>query len=454
MSLHLTEPAGLPDGQPLQPLAELALEVARQRGADQAVVNVSQGERTTQRFRHGDIDRLTQNHSQHLAVTLFYGQRSGSVSTTQFSADGIKSAVESASLLARYGDEDPHNGLPEPQHFATRIHDLALFHPDELTADEARDLALRTEQAINLNDPERCSSEGAEITAWRGEFYLANSQGFGAGYPSSSHTLWGHALAKQQDDRQQGFCQDTRRSPLQLISPEEIGRTAAQRAIRQLGAQSLSTRRSPVLFEAPVAHSLIHSLVAALSGGALYRNSSFLGLCAGSTVMATHLSLSEDPFIPGALASGCFDGEGIAGSAREVVRDGVAEGYFLGSYSARQLGLRPTGNAGGAWNLHLHSTQTQPTDDLPSLIRRLHRGLLVTTLLGSGVNPLTGDYSQGIAGFWVEGGEIRYPVAGITIAGNLKTMLQEVVALGADAIIQGNLRCGSLLINDMQIAGQ
>lgn len=449
MSLHENQISDIS----LQPLAEMALDYARQQGAGQSVVTVSQGEHKALRFRHGDIDTLTQNHSQHLAITLFYGQRSSTVSTTQLSPEGIKTAVAAASTLARYGDEDRYAGLPEPHQLATRFDDLALFESSELTAEDARNLALRTEQAIDETAPAVCASEGAEIISWRGTFLLANSLGFCAGYPSSSHTLWGHALARQGEERQQGFWQSTRRSPLKLISPEEIGRKAAERATRQLGAQLLSTRRCPVLFEAPVAHSLVHHLVSAISGGSLSRNSSFLGLCQGQVVTASHLSLREDPYIPGALASGSFDGEGIAGSARDVLHDGTIEGYFLGSYSARRLGLTSTGNAGGAWNLQLRSTQTQATDLLPSLIRRMGRGLLVTSLLGSGFNPLTGDYSQGVAGFWVDNGDIAYPVAGVTIAGNLKTMLREVVALGADNHIQGNLCCGSLLLNEMQIAG-
>lgn len=453
MSPVFTETPVPVGGLPLQPLADMALDYARQHGAGQAVVNVSQGERSTLRFRHGDIDRLTQNHGQHLSVTLLHGQRLGSVSTTQLTPEGIRSAVASASTLARYGDEDADSGLPEPEWLATRFFDLALFNADELSAEETREWVLRTEQAINAVNPALCRSEGAEITSWRGSFVLANSMGFCAGYPSSTHTLWGHALAKQHGDRQQGYWRDTRRSPLLLASPEQTGRTAAERAIRQLGAQSLSTRRCPVLFEAPVAHSLVHHLVSALSGGSLYHNASFLGLCAGESVAAEHLSLREDPFIPGALFSGCFDGEGVAGSEREVIEGGVVNGYFLGSYSARRLGLRSTGNGGRKWNLHLRSSQTQAGDDLPSLVRRMHRGLLVTTLLGSGQNLVTGDYSQGVAGLWVENGEIQYPVAGITIAGNLKTMLRQVAALGADEHSQGNLRCGSLLINEMQVAG-
>ncbi|EPN6935935.1 TldD/PmbA family protein [Klebsiella variicola] len=452
--MSTTAGSGLPDDSPLPPLAELALDAARQQGADRYVINVSQGERTAQRFRRGEIERLTQNRGRHLSVTLFFGQRAGSASTSELTPEGIASAVASASTMARYGDADPWAGLPEPQQLAGDFRGLALFDPEELSAEAARDLALRTERAIEQADPARCVSEGTEIVGWRGEFLLANSHGFFAGYPSSSHTLWGHALAKSAQDRQQGFWQSTRRSPRLLDSPEALGRTAAERALRQLDGGTLTTRRCPVLFEAPVAHSLVHQLVSALSGGALARNASFLGLCAGEAVAATHLSLLEDPFIPGGAASGRFDGEGIAGSARTVLEAGVVNGYFLGSYSARRLGLAPTGNAGGAWNLSLHSAQTRPEDSLAALVRRLHHGLLVTTLLGSGLNPLTGDYSQGVAGFWVENGEIQRPVAGITIAGNLQTMLRGVVALGADVHEQGNLRCGSLLIDDMQVAGQ
>ncbi|WP_312948759.1 metallopeptidase TldD-related protein [Superficieibacter sp.] len=442
-----------PDPARLQRYAAQVLDYARREGADSAVVSVSHAQSRTLRVRHSEIDTLIQNQHQGLSLTLFHGQRAGSVSTSLLTDEALRNAVAAASTLARYGDDDPCSGLPDPRRQATEIVDLALYHPATLSVDDALALARQTEAATDSAHPGRCASEGAEITSWQGEFILANSQGFSAGFPGSSHTLQGHALARDEHGRQQGFWHDAQRSPQRLASPQAIGRTAADRAVAQLGAAPLTTRRCPVLFEAPVAHSLVHHLVGALSGGALYRATSFLGLCAGQRITASHLSLHEDPLIPGGWASGCFDAEGVAGTVREVVNEGVACGYFLSSYSARRLGLQTTGNASGAWNLSLSSSLTRPQDDLPGLIRQMHRGLLVTTLLGNGLNPISGDYSQGVAGLWIENGEIHSPVTGITIAGNLKTLWQRCIALGADTHTRGALSCGSLLIDDMQLAG-
>ncbi|MDX5628200.1 MULTISPECIES: metallopeptidase TldD-related protein [unclassified Brenneria] len=453
-SLHPTPSVDAPQTEALQSAAEQILTLAGAKGATQTAVYVSQGSRRNIKIRNGDIDTLTQNHGRHLSVTVYFGLRSGSVSSTQFSPDALREAVESACTLAKYGDEDPYGGLPDQHRLATDIRDLELYDAEALSVEQALALARRAEQAANETAPGDCHNESAAIASYQGQFILANSSGFCAGYPSSSHTLWSQALARNADQRQRGHWSLTRRAPAQLVQPETIGRIAAERALAQLGAQKLATRRCPVLFEAPAAHSLIHHLVNALSGGSLYRSASFLGLCAGESIIAPHLSLYEDPFIPGAPASACFDAEGVAASARHVIEDGVAQGYFLSSYSARRLGLITTGNAGGACNLSVASSLSRPDDTLPVLLRNMHNGLLVTTLLGQGLNPMTGDYSQGVSGFWVENGEIQYPVEEITIAGNLKTMLRQCVALGADAHTQGYLTCGSLLIAEMQIAGR
>ncbi|PWC26258.1 peptidase U62 [Brenneria nigrifluens] len=453
-SVYKTPAAGAPQSETLTLVAEQALSLAAAKGAGQSSVNVSQGDRRNIRVRNGDLDTLTQNHSQFLSVTVYFGQRSGTVTATQFTSEALQEAVESACMLAKYGDEDPYGGLPDQQRLATDIRDLKLYEPESLTVEQALALALRAEKAADDAQPGRCYSESTEIASQQSEFILANSVGFCAGYPSSFHSLWNQSLARDDTQRRQGYWGMTRRSPAQLGHPEIIGATAAGRALAQLGAQKLSTRRCPVLFEAPVAHSLIHHLVNALSGGALYRASSFLGPCLGESIIAPHLSLHEDPFIPTGLASACFDSEGVAASTRPIIHQGLAKGYFLSSYSARRLGLVTTGNAGGAYNLTVNSSQNQPGDDLPALRRKLHNGLLVTTLLGQGLNPITGDYSQGVSGFWVENGEIQYPVEEITIAGNLKTMLRQCVALGADAHTQGQLTCGSMLIEEMQVAGR
>ncbi|MEQ9902074.1 metallopeptidase TldD-related protein [Pectobacterium punjabense] len=442
-----------PQSGTLQSLAGNVLDLAAAKGASQAVVNVSQGNRRTLRVRKGDMDTLTQNQSQFLSVTVYFGQRSGTVSSTLFSQEALQDAVDAASTLAKYADEDACSGLPDAQYFARDIYDLKLHHNDALTVEQALSLALRAEQAANAAH-EYSYSESTEITSQQGDFILANSAGFYAGYPTSLHTLWSQAIARDNTARQKGFWHTTGRSPAFLAAPETVGHTAAQRAIAQLKARKLSTRRCPVLFEAPVAHSLIHHLVNALSGAALYRSTSFLGQCLGEAITAPHLSLYENPFIPGALASACFDTEGVAAAPRHVIHDGIAQGYFLSSYSARRLGLTTTGHAGGAYNLIVSSSQSHANDDLPTLLHTMQTGLLVTTLLGHGLNPMTGDYSQGVAGFWVENGEIQYPVEEITIAGNLKTLLKQCVALGADIHTQGNLSCGSLLIEEMQIAGQ
>jgi PmbA protein len=328
-----------------------------------------------------------------------------------------------------------------------------LFHPWPIQAPEAIALARRAEASAFAVAPAISNSEGASVTAQHSQFMLANSRGFLGGYPYSRHSLWVAPIAKQGQDMQRDDWYSSERDSARLADPEALGRYAAQRALARLGARKLSTRTCPVLFEAPLATGLLGALVQALSGGALYRRSSFLLDSLGQQVLASHVNLEENPNLRGASGSAPFDEEGVRTQARQVVRRGVIQGYFLSSYSARKLGMKTTGNAGGSHNLRLSSESTAAGDDFAAMLKRMGTGLLVTELMGQGVNYVTGDYSRGASGYWVENGVIAYPVEEVTIAGNLKQMLQQIVAIGSDEIVRGTKKTGSILIESMTLAG-
>lgn len=437
-------------------LAELlseVLKVARQRGASDCAAEVSEGSGLSVSVRKGQVETIEQNRDKGLGVTVYLGQRKGHASTSDFSRKALHDTVQAALDIARYTAEDECAGLPDADVIERAPRDLDLFHPWPIQAQQAIELARRAEAAAFAVAPAISNSEGASVTAQHSQFMLANSRGFLGGYPYSRHSLWVAPIAKQGQDMQRDDWYSSERDSARLADPEVLGRYAAQRALARLGARKLSTRTCPVLFEAPLATGLLGALVQALSGGALYRRSSFLLDSLGQQVLASHVNLEENPNLRGASGSAPFDEEGVRTQARQVVRRGVIQGYFLSSYSARKLGMKTTGNAGGSHNLRLSSESTAAGDDFAAMLKRMGTGLLVTELMGQGVNYVTGDYSRGASGYWVENGVIAYPVEEVTIAGNLKQMLQQIVAIGSDEIVRGTKKTGSILIESMTLAG-
>lgn len=438
-----------------QDLAEQALAAARKAGATDAQVEVSEGQGMSVGVRNGQIEHVEHNRDKSLSITVYAGLRRGHASTSDFSAEAIARTAQAAFDIARYTAEDDCAGLPEVELLAIGDPqpELDLYHPWDLTPQAAARLALRAEKAAFAVDPRIRNSEGASVSAQESHFVLANTRGFCDGYASSSHSLSCAPIAGSGDDMQRDYWWTAECDPADLTAPEAVGRYAAERALSRLNARKLSTRRCPVLFESPLASGLLGSFSHAISGGALYRKSSFLLGSLGQPVWADHIDLIEDPTLPKRRGSAPFDGEGVRTRRRTLVDGGVLQGYLLGTYSARKLGMQTTGNAGGAHNLLLSSRLTHPGDDLRAMLRKLDTGLFAIELIGHGINYVTGDYSRGVMGFWVERGEIRYPVQEITIAGNLRDMLRNVVAVGADVQTYGNKTTGSILIDGMTVGG-
>ncbi|MFC5301531.1 metalloprotease PmbA [Azospira restricta] len=433
----------------LQQLAADALAYARQHGASACDVDVSEGFGQSVTVRRGEVETIEYNRDKGVGVTVFLGQRKGYASTSDFSPAALRETVDAALNIARFTAEDACAGLAEKELLATAIPDLDLYHPWDLPVEAAINLARRCEDAAFAVSPLVTNSEGASVSTQEAQFVAANSLGFMAGYPTSRHYVACSVIAGEGDAMQRDDWYSTARSGAALAVPEAIGDYAARRALARLGAKKIRTCKVPVLFEAPLAASLIGSFVHAVSGGALYRKSSFLLDSLGQQLFPAHVSIAERPHLPRGLASAAFDNDGVATREREVVADGVLQGYFLSVYTARKLGLTTTGNAGGCHNLIVRPG----ADDLAGLIRRMGRGVLVTELLGHGINYVTGDYSRGAAGYWVENGEIRHPVEEITIAGNLRDMFRNLVAVGNDVVCRGSKQVGSLLVDGMKVAG-
>ncbi len=437
-------------------LVEHAISHAKKLGATDAVAHASEGCGLSVSVRKGELENVERNRDKSLAISVHLGQRSGHANTSDFSAAAIEQAVQAAYDIARFTAEDPFAALPDPADIAQpqeQRTDLELFFPWALTSDQAIALALQTERAALQVDKRISNSEGASVSAQQSHFFSAHTHGFRGGYASSRHSLSVSPIAGKGDNMQRDYWYSSQRDAAELASPDAIGRYAAERALSRLNARKIATTECPVLFESPLAAGLLGSFVQAVSGGALYRKSSFLLDSLGKPVFAKHIDIVEDPFVKRGKGSSPFDDEGVRVKARSVVEAGRVQGYFLGSYSARKLGMKTTGNAGGSHNLTLSSRLTRPGDDLDAMLARLGTGLFVTELLGSGVNPVTGDYSRGASGFWVEKGRIAFPVQEITIAGNLKAMFKDIVAVGADAYAFGAKTTGSVLIGKMKVAG-
>ncbi|GAB1412902.1 metalloprotease PmbA [Candidatus Desulfobacillus denitrificans] len=430
-------------------MAQDILDHAKSRGASACEADVSEGYGQSVTVRMGAVETIEYNRDKGVGVTVYLGQRRGYASTSDFSRAALHATVDAALSIARFTAPDEAAGLPEAELLARGGMALDLYHPWPLPVDEAIDIARRCEAAAFAVSPLVRNTEGAGVSAQQSHFVSANSLGFMGGYASSRHYLSCSAIVGKGDAMQRDDWYSTHRDAAELAEPERVGEYAARRALSRLGARKIATREAPVLFEAPLAAGLIGNFVYAASGGSLYRKSSFLLDSLGKQVFSPQVHISERPHLPRGLASSPFDDDGVATHDREVVEAGVLKGYFLSTYSARKLGMRTTGNAGGSHNLIVRPGKR----DLVGLAALMGRGLLVTELLGQGVNYVTGDYSRGASGYWVENGEITHPVQEITIAGNLKEMLRGIVAVGNDVLVRGSKQVGSILVDRMTIAG-
>ena len=433
----------------LERIVEQALALARRRGATAAEAGAGVGSGLSVTVRLGEVETLEYQRDRSLGVTVYVGQRKGSASTANLTPSAVEETVSKALSIASFTAEDQYAGLPDAELMARDLPDLDLCHPWDIDAPAAIELAKRCEAAGLAVDARIKNSEGASVATHRRLRVFGNSHGFVGGYPSTSHTVSCVVLGQANGEMQRDYWYTSARDWRALEDVEEVGRRAAGRAIGRLGADKLPTCKAPILFAPEVARGLIGHLVGAIGGGAQYRRSSFLLDAAGQQIFPNSISLSERPHLQGALGSAPFDGEGVATRDRELIVDGVLAGYLLDAYSARKLGLTTTGNAGGVHNLVVQGEMLDPE----SLLRRLGTGLLVTEMMGQGVNPVTGDYSRGAAGFWIEDGIVERPVHEITVAGNLRDMYRGIVALGDDLDRRGSIHCGSILIEQMTIAG-
>lgn len=434
----------------LKQMARDVLQHATVAGASAAEAEVSLGFGQSVTVRLDEVETIEYNRDKGVSVTVYFGQRRGHASTSDLSPQALRDTVAAACSIARYTAQDPFCGLADAQMLAHDIPELDLYHPWDVSVEQAIDLARQCESAAFATDKRIQNSEGASVSAHEGMFVYANSNGFCAGYPSSRHALSCSVIAGDGDNMQRDYWYSTARSAADMDNAQAVGRKAGERTVRRLNARQLKTRQAPVLFEASLASGLLSHFVSAISGGNLYRKSSFLLDALGTPVFAPCIRIRELPHMAKGLASAPFDDEGVATHARDLVEHGVLQGYVLSSYSARKLGMQTTGNAGGNHNLLLESGDL----DFDGLLKKMDTGLVVTELLGHGTNMVTGDYSRGAAGFWVEGGEICYPVEEITVAGNLKDMFRQIVAVGNDVLIQGSKQCGSILVERMTVAGE
>lgn len=434
-------------------LVDTALAHARKLGATDAGAEASEGCGLSVSVRKGELENVERNRDKSLGVTVYVGKRRGNASTSDFSEAAIEQTVQAAYDIARFTAEDPVGGLPDEEDIVREQPELDLFHPWAVTSEEAAKLALECEAAALSTDKRITNSEGAGVSAQQSHFFSAHTHGFRGGYASSRHSISVAPIAGKGDDMQRDAWYSSMRSADELASPQAVGRYAAERALSRLKSRKIKTTECPVLFESPLSAGLLGSLVQATSGGALYRKSSFLLDSLGKKVLPEHISVDEDPHVRRGKGSAPFDDEGVTTKARKVVDAGRLQGYFLSTYSARKLGMKTTGNAGGSHNLVLSSSRTKADDDLDAMLEKLGTGLFVIELMGQGVNYVTGDYSRGCSGFWVEKGRIAFPVQEITIAGNLKDMLLGIEAVGADAYTYGAKTTGSILINRMKVAG-
>ncbi|QLG89852.1 metalloprotease PmbA [Chitinibacter bivalviorum] len=429
-------------------MAAQVLDMAKQQGATACDVEVSEGSGQNVSVRLDEVETIEYNRDKGVSVTVYLGQQKGHASSSDFSPAALADTVKAALAIAKYTAADEFAGTADPKRLCTVFPDLDLYHPWDLSVEAAIELARECEQAAMAVDERIDNSDGATVSTSASRWVYGNSQGFIGAGTSTRYSISAAVIGEDESGMQRDYWYTAARAPSDLEGAAAVGRRAGERTVRRLGARRLKTGEYPVLFEASVAGSLIGHWINAVSGSSLYRKSSFLVDSLGQPVFAPCVTITEDPFTPRGFASGAFDAEGVATAARTVVEKGVQQGYFLGSYSARKLGMDTTGNAGGPHNLFV-----APTDVASSLLAKMGTGLLVTELLGHGINMVTGDYSRGAAGFWVENGIIQYPVEEITIAGNLRDMYQRIVAIGDDALASSSRKVGAILIERMTVAG-
>jgi PmbA protein len=434
----------------LKTVVQQLLDEAKHQGASAAEAAFSIDNGLSASARLGEVETVEYHCDQGIGVTVYFGQKKGSASTNDISPDSLTETVKAACSIARYASEDEYAGLPDRDQLATEFPDLDLNHPWDIDAEQAIALAIECENTARNYDKAISNSEGATVNSHQGTRVFGNSLGFLQGYQSSRHSLSCSVLAGSGDTMQRDYWYSVARNAANLESARQIGEKAAQRTIARLDARSLSTRTCPVLFAPEMASGLIGALIGAISGGSLYRKASFLLDTLDTQILPDFVRIHEQPLLKGALGSASYDGEGVATQTRDIVSNGILRSYILNTYSARKLGMQTTGNAGGVHNL----TVEPGNNDFAGMLNLLGTGLLVTELMGQGVNRVTGDYSRGASGFWVENGVIQYPVQEITIAGNLKTLLRNIVAIGNDVDLRGNVRVGSILLEQMAIAGE
>ncbi len=435
--------------QDLQDLIAGCLLQAEKEGASQAEANTSLSSGLSVTVRMGEVETLESQRDRCLGVTVFVGQQKGSASTTDLGPGAVADTVRKACSIASFTSPDPCAGLADAELMVSEFPGLDLYHPWDLPAAQAIDMATRCEATALAVDRRLKNSEGASVSSSEGVTVYGNSHGFMGVRQGTSHSASCVVIAGQDEEMQRDYWYTCARDPLDLMDLDAMGEKAAQRALARLGSRKMDTREAQVLFPAELARSLLGHLVAAVRGTAQYRKASYLCDAIGRQVLATGINVYERPHLKKAVGSTAFDSEGVATADRDLVSDGVLQGYVLNSYAARKLEMTTTANGGGVHNLELEPGQASPEE----LIERMGTGLLLTELIGQGVNILTGDYSRGAAGFWVENGEIQYPVHEITIAGNLADMLTGILAVANDLDIRSRIRTPSLLLSEMTIAG-
>lgn len=445
-SAQAVGPQALPD---LQAQVEQIIAEARRQGASACEVAVSMEQGLSTTVRQGEVETVEFNRDQGFGITLYVGQRKGSASTSASGEAAIRETVAAALAIAKHASEDDCAGLADAALMARELPDLDLYHPWAIAPEQAVELALACEAAAFATDKRISNADGTSLSTHQGCRVYGNSHGFVGGYASTRHSLSCVMIAEGEGQMQRDYWYDVNRQGELLADPQSIGRKAAERSVARLGARPVPTCEVPVLFAAELATGLFGHFLAAISGGNLYRHSSFLEGALGQRLFPEWLNLDERPHIPRAMGSATFDGDGLATYAKPFVAGGELVSYVLGTYSGRKLGLPSTANSGGVHNLFV----SHGDEDQRALLKRMGRGLLVTELMGQGLNLVTGDYSRGAAGFWVENGEIQFPVQEVTIAGNLKDMFRQIVAVGSDLELRGNIRTGAVLIERMTVAG-
>ena len=437
------------DAENLKDIVNDLLSEARSQGASAAEAGLSVESGLSVTVRMGEVETIEHNRDKGLAVTVYFGNRKGSASSSDFSLKAVKDAVKAACDIARYTEDDPYAGLPDKNMMATDIPDLDLYHPWDINAEEAVELAKECEDAARAEDSRIINSEGGSVSSHSGIRVYGNTQGFVNGYNTSRHSMSCTMIAEQENAMQRDYWYSVNRDASKLESASDVGKQAAQRTVSRLGAKSMPTCQVPVIFKAEVAKGLLSHFLAGVRGGAQYRKASFLLDHLGKQIFPERIRLDERPHIKGALGSAPYDNEGVITQAHDIVTDGVLQSYVLDSYAARRLNMQSTGNAGGIHNMYINHDDIS----LDAMVKEMGKGLLITEVMGQGVNTVTGDYSRGASGFWIENGEIQYPVEEFTLASRLQDMFMGIQKVGNDLDVRGGVITGSWLVDNMTVAG-